>query len=39
MLPSENKIFFATNNFNKIQEAQGILSNFGIIIEKIDVKS
>lgn len=38
MLHSDNKIFFATNNINKIQEAQGILSNFGIVIEKIDVK-
>jgi len=38
MLPSDNKIFFATNNLNKIREAQGILSNFGIIIEKIDAK-
>jgi XTP/dITP diphosphohydrolase len=38
MLLSDNKIFFATNNLNKIREAQGILSNFGIIIEKIDAK-
>lgn len=38
MQHSDKKIFFATNNSNKILEAQHILSNFGVIVEKIEVK-
>jgi len=32
------KIFFATNNDNKIREAENILSSFKIAVEKIGVK-
>ncbi len=38
MLHFDNKIFFATNNNNKILEAQHVLSDFKVLVEKIDIK-
>ncbi|MCX8188361.1 MAG: XTP/dITP diphosphatase [Nitrososphaeria archaeon] len=34
----DKKIFFATNNSNKILEAQHVLSNFKILVDKTEIK-